>query len=265
MSAYLIIFILVILFTIIIMAVLYLGQDRMIFHAEKLPANYRFSFKSDFEEINLKTQDNETLNGLLFKIKEPKGVVLYFHNHSGNIEHWSRSATYVNHLKYDTLLMDYRGYGKSTGNYNEKKMFEDAIIWYDYARNIYGESMITVYGRGIGAAFATYVASLNNPKNLILESPVYDLIFTSNHHYPYVPFKRLIAKYKFATSDYIRNVKCQIYIIHGKSNDLVRYENSLKLQELANDRIDLLIIPDGNHFNLVNHKMYLDKINAILQ
>ena len=237
----------------------------MIFHAEKLPVNYKFSFKSDFEEINLTTPDKQTLNGLLFKTDNSKGVVLFFHNHSGNIEHWSRSATYLNDLNYDALLMDYRGYGKSTGTYNEKLMFDDAKLWYEFAKSLYKEKFITLYGRGIGATFATFVASVNNPKQLILESPMYDLIFTSKDHYPYVPFMGLIAKYKFATYAYIKNVKCQIFIIHGKLNSLIDYRNSLELQKLANNNIDLLIIPDGNHYNLVNHKAYLDKINEILK
>lgn len=265
MPFYIIIILAVVIIMIIMSTILYLIQDRMIFHAEKLPANYKFSFRNDFDEINLKTDDNQTLNGLLFKVQDAKGVILFFHNHSGNIEHWSRSANYINHLKYDALLMDFRGYGKSTGNYNEKLMYEDAKLWYDFTKDLYDESLITVYGRGIGGAFATYVSSVNNPKQLILESPLYDLIFTSKIHYPYILLMEFIPKYRFDTAAYIKNVKCKIYIIHGKLNTLVDYRNSLKLHELAKDNIDLLIIPDGNHYNLVNHQIYLNKVEEILK
>lgn len=265
MSVYIISLIAIVIILLIISIILYILQDKIIFHAEKLPANFKFSFKGDFEEINLTTPDKQTLNGLLFKTDNPKGVVLFFHNHSGNIEHWNRFATYINHLKYDALLMDYRGYGKSSGSYNEKVMFKDAKLWYDFTKSIYNEELITLYGRGIGGTFATYVASLNIPKCLILESPMYDLIFTSKYHYPYIPFKGIISKYKFETFAYIQDVKCKIYIIHGELNSLVNYRNSIKLQKLAGDNVDLLLIPDGNNYNLVNHKVYLDKINEILQ
>ncbi len=265
MSFFVIIIISVLSVLIIISVILYLAQDKIIFHAVKLPANYRFSFKSDFEEINLKTHDNQTLNGLLFKVSDPKGVVLFFHNHSGNIEHWSRSATYINHLNYDALLIDYRGYGKSTGSFNEKLMMEDSKLWYDFTKDLYDENLITVYGRGIGGTFATYAASLNKPKRLILESPLYDMMFTSKYVYPYIPFKSLISKYRFDTASSIKNVKCKIYIFHGKLNKLVDYRNSVKLEELSKENIDLMIIPDGNHYNLVNHQMYLNKIAELLQ
>jgi len=265
MPVYVFIIIIIILILIIVSVILYLIQEKIVFHAEKLPANYKFVFRNDFDEINLKSIDNQTLNGLLFKIKDPKGVILFFHNHSGNIEHWSRFATYINHLKYDALLMDFRGYGKSTGAYNEKMMYEDAKLWYAFTKGLYDEHLITVYGRGIGASFATYVASFNNPKQLILESPLYSLKFTSNAYYPYVPFKGLISKYKFETALFIGNVKCKIFIVHGKQNELVDYRNSSKLYELAKENTDLLIIPDGNHYNLVNHEVYLNKIEEILQ
>ncbi len=52
---------------------MYLIQDTIIFHAEKLPENHKFSFNSDFVEINLKTEDNNTLNGLFFKVDKQKG------------------------------------------------------------------------------------------------------------------------------------------------------------------------------------------------
>ena len=266
MSVFGIIILSVVLILIIISVMLYIIQDKMIFHAEKLPKKYAFSFRNKFEEINLKTHDNQILNGLLFNVNdESKGIILYFHNHSGNIMHWSSFAGYFNQLGYDVLMMDYRGYGKSTGDYNEKLMFEDSLLWYDYVLEICDENKITVYGRGLGGSFATYVASLHKPKRLILESPMYNLIFTANHLYRFIPAKSLISKYKFDTSAYIKNVKCKVFIIHGKLNTFVDFRNSVELQKLAKDNIDLLIIPDGNHYNLSNHESYLNKMDEILQ
>jgi len=86
---------------------MYLIQDTIIFHAEKLPENHKFSFNSDFVEINLKTEDNNTLNGLLFKVDKPLGLVIFYHNHSGNIEHWSRYALFMNKFDQDVLMLNY--------------------------------------------------------------------------------------------------------------------------------------------------------------
>ncbi len=263
MSYWLIILLTLFFIFLTISVVMHFIQDKLIFHAEKLPVDYQFSYKNDFEEINLKTKDNNVLNGLLFKVLNSKGLIVFFHNHSGNIEHWGRITEIVMNKSYDILLMDYRGFGKSTGKYNEKHMFQDAVLWYKYTLKHYDESVITLYGRGIGATFATYLSSINNPKQLILESPLYNLFYTAKFHYPFVPAK-LISRYKFDTAAYISKATCEIFIFHGKINELVNYKNSLKLYELSKSNIELILIPDGNHYNLINHKMYLEKMDQIL-
>ncbi len=242
---------------------LYFIQDTMIFHAEKLPKDFEFSFKNDFEEINLTTQDGNTLNGLLFKVNHAKGVVLFYHNHSGTIDHWSRSATFINSYGYDVLIMDYRGFGKSTGSFNEKLMLNDSLLWYDFARKLYDEDIITIYGRGIGSTFATYVASQNKPKKLILESAIYNLVYLAKLNYPYIPSK-LILKYKFETFTYINKATCKIYLLHGKKDELVHYSNSKKLHELKLENCELILMAEGNHHNLMSNDKYLKSIKEIL-
>jgi len=252
--------ILFILFT--ISAVLYIIQDTMIFHAEKLPANFTFSFRNAFEEFNLKTEDGENLNGLLFKVDKSKGVVLFFHNHSGNINHWSRSAVFINNLNYDVLMMDYRGFGKSTGSFNEQKMFNDSLLWYNFTKKLYSENKIMVYGRGLGAAFATYAASKNKPIKMVLESPIFSVYKTAKSHYPYIPTK-LILKYNFETSKYIGKVKCKTYFFHGLKDNLVPYSSSEKLHELIKGNSELYLIPEGSHYDLINSNVFLEKIKEI--
>ena len=262
MQILLYLFLLVVFLLVIVSIVMYLFQDKVIFHPEKLPKNYQFSFTNDFEEVNLTTDDDNTLNGLIFRTDNTRGLVVFYHNHSGNIEHWSRFALFMNKLDYDVLLMDYRGFGKSTGKFNEQSFLSDSILWYNYALDNYNEDLISVYGRGIGATFAAYVASINNPKRLCLESPFHSINYVAKAHYPYLPIK-IISKYKFETDKYLVDVNCNIYIFHGKKNELVNYKNSLKLYELSKGNTELFLIPDANHYNLINNTFYLNKIVEI--
>ena len=241
---------------------MYFLQDRILFHPEKLPKDYRFEFTNDFEEINLTTEDGEVLNGLLFKVDNSKGLVVFYHNHSGNIEHWSRFALFMNKFDYDVLLMDYRGFGKSTGKFNEQSLLGDSILWYNYALDRYDEESMSIYGRGIGATFATYVASKNKPKRLCLESPFFNINYAAKAHYPYLPTK-LLSRYKFETNKYIVDVNCKIYIFHGELNKLVRFKNSEKLYEISKHNIELFLIPDANHYNLISNTFYLNKMTEI--
>ncbi len=264
MSVIIIIICVILIIMLAVSIAMYLVQDRILFHAEKLPKDYEFSFNADFLEINLETDDGNTLNGLLFKVQNPKGLLLFYHNHSGNIEHWSRYALFMNKFDLDVLMMDYRGFGKSTGKFKELNFLKDSELWYNYALESYEEQLISVYGRGLGATFACYVASLNNPKQLCLESPFYSLGYLGKFHYPFLP-RKLISKYKFDTAKYFVNVPCKIFIFHGEMNKLIHYKNSLKLYNLSQGNSELNLIPNGNHYNLINDLMYLKRINEIFK
>lgn len=242
---------------------IYLIQEKFIFHADKLPKNHKFCIKGDFEEINLKTKDGNILNGILFEQVNAKGIVFYFHNHAGNISNSFSFVEVFKNLNYSALLMDYRGYGKSTGKFNEQLMLSDAKLWYDFVKNIYDQDRIVIIGRGLGATFATYIAAKNTPKHLFLGSPFYNLNTVSKKQYPYLLIG-LILKYKFDTAKYLKNVKCKTYIFHGEKDNLVHYTNSVKLSEISKENIELNLIPDGSHYNLRTNGPAIQRIKEVL-
>ena len=68
-----------IIFYISITALAYFFQDKLVFHPQILAQNFEYNLLLPFEEVNLKTIDNETINALHLKAENSKGVVLYFH------------------------------------------------------------------------------------------------------------------------------------------------------------------------------------------
>lgn len=245
--------------------ILYLIQEKIIVHAVKLDKNHQFDFPGKFEEINLEANDGQLLNAVLFKVKEARGLVFYLHNHSGNLEHSSNLVFYLNNLQQDVLVIDYRGFGKTLGKFNEKDTYEDIKVWYDYVKTHYSEEKISIYGRGIGATFAAYLAKVNQPKTLILESPLYDLSYTARKYYPLLPKLEFISNYSFNTATHIKDVECPVLIMHGKKNKLVHYTNSQKLYELNKENINLEIIPEGDHHNMMNQKTYQEQVSSVLR
>lgn len=243
---------------------LYLLQEKFILHAEKLPLSYNFRFAGDFEELNLMMSDGVNQNGILFKTNNSKGLIMLMHGHSGNVEHWGTMAYRFNKLHYDLLVIDYRGYGKSEGKFSEQDTFLDVQQWYKYMNSIYSESEITLYGKGIGSTFASYLASEFSPNKLILESPLYDLKFTALKYYPLFPFIKYIPTYKFDTATYFKKIQVPVYMIHGKLNKLVHYENSTKLLATNSEHADLCLIEDGDHHNLVKHPTYIQYVVTLL-
>jgi alpha-beta hydrolase superfamily lysophospholipase len=263
MPVWFIFLVLTILIIVMVYVVLYFIQDKFIFHAEKLPADYKFDSECNFEEINLKTEDGTTLNGLYFKRQEPKGVILYFHNHAGNIKKWSERAIFFMNYNYDVLIMDYRGYGKSTGTFDEGKMFEDTQLWYDLISG--GYSRIVVYVRGLGSAFAACIAANNNVDQVILEAPINSLHTAAKFLYPHVYFYRLM-RYSFDTASCFKKINSSsITLFHCMQDTVVHYKCSEKLYELNKEHTELILIKNADHFNVMNHPLYMDTLETILQ
>lgn len=163
----------------------YLVQERIIFQSKKLDKNFSYTFAKKFEEVNLKAKDNSTINALHFKVENPKGVLLYFHGNKGSLKRWGDMVSPYTDYNYDVFVMDYRGYGKSNGKRSENVMYSDAQVAYDHLKNAFKESDIVVYGRSMGATFATFVSSQNKPKQLILEAPFYSLVDAINGNFPF--------------------------------------------------------------------------------
>ena len=83
-----------------------------------------FSFfydNQETEEHNLETRDGAVINGLLFKPKsKSKGVVLYLKGNSKSIKGWGKFAVDFTRHDYSVLMIDYRGFGKSTESVRKK-------------------------------------------------------------------------------------------------------------------------------------------------
>lgn len=242
---------------------LYFFQEKLIFHPEKLQQDYKYTFDKKFEEVNLKTDDNSVINALHFKVENPKGIILYFHGNKGNLQRWGNIVSPFTDYDYDVFVIDYRGYGKSVGKRNEENLYSDAQQSYEYVQQFFSEDKIVIYGRSLGATFASYIASKHKPNQLILEAPFYNLIDAANFHYPYVP--AFLLKYKFTSDKYISKVTCPITIFHGIKDKVISYEGGKKLFEKATVKNkEFITINDGNHHNLADFKAYKDKIKELL-
>lgn len=247
-----------------LVAALAFFQEKLIFLPTKLDPGYTYTFQEPFEEINLTAADGAILNAIHFKKKNPDGVVLFFHGNAGDLSRWGEITSYFTKLNLDVLVMDYRSYGKSTGTLSEELLYSDAQMFYDYVKESYDESDITVYGRSLGSAFATYVAANNNPGKLMLETPFYSLASVAKKRFPIVPVDYLI-KYEFKTHEFIKDVNCEIHFFHGTHDNVVPYSSAEKLfEETPSGKKYFITIPGGGHNNLADFEEYRNGIERIL-
>ena len=250
-----------------IVSLLTLFQEKLLFFPTPLDQNYSFEFNHDFEELFFNTENEVSINAIHFKVKNPKlrkGVILYFHGNAGNLSRWGTIAEDFVELGHDILIMDYRTYGKSTGELSEKSFYSDAQYCYDYLLKHYNENEIVIYGRSLGTGIASFLASKNKPKHLILETPYFNIADVAQSRFPVFPVKYLL-KYKFPNNEYLLKTECPITIFHGTGDRIVPYRSGKKLLALNLKELDFITIKEGRHNNLAEFETFQSNIKAILE
>jgi len=242
----------------------YFFQEKLIFYPEKLPNDFKFNFHIKFEEHFIKMDDGAELNALRFKSENSKGLILYFHGNAGSLRRWGEVVDPFVDLGYDVLIMDFRGYGKSSGKRSHKAMLSDADRLYEFALNFVEEKNLILFGRSLGCSFASYLAGKNDPSKLILESPFYSMGDMARRVMPIFP-QSIFLRFNFNNYKSLIGANCPIYIFHGKEDEIVPLESGQKLfQKLDSDQSQLFAIEGGGHNNLAGFDEYWIEMSKIL-
>lgn len=253
-----------VIYSVISIALYYL-QDYILFKPEKLSKDFQFLYDNqETEEYNLETRDGAIINGVLFKPKEKsKGLVLYLKGNSKSIKGWGKFAVDFTRLNYSVFMVDYRGFGKSTGRRSQKAIKRDLQEVYNKIKEKTTEDRIIIYGRSLGSGFATKLASTNHPKMLILDAPYYSLTKVTGRYLPFMPLSVLL-KYPLPTYKWLKYVQCPIHIIHGTNDKLIPFKSSIKLSKVNPKLTKLHSVIGGGHKNLNNFESYHAMIRDIL-
>jgi uncharacterized protein len=253
---------------VIIYFFLYKFQERFLFKPEKLSKDFEYKYRFPFEEMFFDVDEEDSsikINGLRFFAASPaKGLVLYFHGNSRSIKGWGKFSTDFTKHGFDVVMLDYRGFGKSTGKRSERNLKSDFLDIYLRLTKLYPENRIIIYGRSLGSGFAAKIASVNEPLMLILESPYYSMSRLVQRTLPILPIKYLL-RYKIRTNVYLRYVKCPIRIIHGTKDVLISYKASEDLMQIQPEYTVLHLITGGGHNNLQHFPQYHETLETVIK
>lgn len=238
-------------------------QESLIFYPEKLSPEYRFSFPGmHFTEVTIDGRDAK-LSALHFQVENPKGVIFYLHGNAGSLAGWGSVAFPFVKLGYDVFLLDYRGYGKSTGQIeSQKQLLEDCSLAFEWVESRYSSEKIILFGRSIGTGPTVFLASQKKVSKVILETPYSSLSDLVKKYFPIIP--RFLVKYKLPTEEWITNVNVPIYIFHGTEDNVIPLEICKKLIQSIRGEYEFFIIKGGNHNDLGDFEEYWTQMKKVL-
>lgn len=244
---------------------IFMLQDNILFQPVPLAGGYKYNFDIPFKEVNLNYDSKTNINIVQFPPPAaiPKGILLYFHGNRTNISRYKRFVPYFTRSGYEVWMIDYPGYGKSTGSFSEKTVYGWSLLMYKLARGRFPAKDIVIYGKSLGTGIAAQLAAVRNCRYLILETPYYDLPNVVGFYAPIYPVNRMI-KYKFPTFEYLQKVTDPVILLHGTNDWVVRYSNSERLAQHLKAGDKLITIRGGSHRNLYTFSEVPRVIDSLL-
>lgn len=159
-------------------SLLYFRQNSLIYPASilnsrtEVPQPSQFKISPDTSEsLHLTTSDNETLHAYYLRppnVQLQKNVtILMFHGNAGNIGHRLPIAKALSEsLGCHVFMLEYRGYGLSTGSPDENGLNIDSQTALDFVRSHpeMSKTKIVVYGQSLGGAVSIALLARNLDK-----------------------------------------------------------------------------------------------------
>jgi len=215
---------------------------------------------------------NDTIHSVIIKPdRQPKATTIYFHGNGGNISKWMGHVMPLVSDGFQVCMLDYRGYGKSSGIPTHLNIAHDAQMFLDTLMTMddIKETKLIIYGASIGTQVATHLTKENNDNisALVLDGMMTSftdvaLLTTPKEYHQYVK--------QYATSPYsakedikeIRNIR--ILFIHSEE-DPIPIDGAHQIYESSNCE-KLFWIYEGKHIEapLRYPKTFVEYMNKLL-
>lgn len=245
-----------------LLGLLWWGQERLLFMPQRLSAEHRFQVDADVVETWVDVP-GARLNALHLRLPQPQGVVFFLHGNAGNLDSWFTNADFYRRNNVDLFMLDYRGYGKSSGRIqSQDQLLADVrTAWAQVAPQYAGKQRV-IYGRSLGSGLAAMLAAEVQPELTVLVSPYYSMAELAREHYPWVP--AALLRYPLATSEALARIKGPLLLAHGGRDTLIPPAHSQRLLRLA-PHAGLLHLPEGGHNDLHLLPAYAEALSAALR
>jgi fermentation-respiration switch protein FrsA (DUF1100 family) len=237
-----------------ILGLVFLFQPRLVYFP--LKGNYSATPRAlglAFEAVTLRTEDREQLAAWWIPVPAPaRGTVLLFHGNAGNIAHRIDYAQMFFGMGYNTLLVDYRGFGESSGEPSEQGTYRDATaswLWLTAAKGI-KPSDIVIFGESLGGGVATWLAMQHPPRALILASTFTSIPDLGAEVYPWLPV-RWLSRIHYNNLANLEHIRVPLLIAHSSGDELIPFAHGKRLHAVAHEPKAFLEMSGGHNEGFV--------------
>ncbi len=205
--------------------------------------------------------DKESINVIVLNDKKEKAI-LYF---GGNGDTVALSAFAFDRFFPDhtVYLVNYRGYGGSSSKATEKGLYSDALSIFDEIRSKH--SNISVFGRSLGSAVATYMASKREFDKLVLITPCDSAQSMAQERFPIYPMS-ILLKDKYDSVSRIKDIEEKTLVLIAEKDSVITMKHSQRLIDaFPASKVEVQIIENTGHNNILQDESYYHALQKFMQ
>jgi pimeloyl-ACP methyl ester carboxylesterase len=216
----------------------YLVQDRIVFPGAPAVAPEVSATQVEF------AVPGATLAGAVVNPDAPVDVV-YFGGNAEAVMHGARRFAAITRAR--TLLVEYRGYGNSTGKPSQAALIDDAVRYIGEFRAGRTGPLVLI-GRSLGSGVAALTAARLRSKvdALVLISPFCSLVRVAAFHLPWLPVS-LLMRTRFDVQAVVDALPHAVSIVIALDDDLVPASESRCVIGALTAQPTVLEVPDAGH------------------
>jgi len=206
-----------------------------------------------FTDLTIATEDGERLHAwwIPTRVTPVRAHVVFFHGNAGNVSHRVQHALALSAAGLDLMLVDYRGYGQSTGHPSEEGLHRDArasVIALRAGGHV-DPSRLVYMGESLGAAVALRLALEDPPLACVLQSAFTSLRDVAREHYPAALSS--LAGDAYPSLERIPRLRAPVLIVHGAEDEIVPVAHARALFAAAREPRRPHVVEGAGHNDLV--------------
>lgn len=244
-------------------------EDQFIYFPEKYPKGAYDHARSipNLRDCWITTPDGVRIHAWFAPAESARATLVISHGNAGNLSHRYLLLRSLQKHRYNVLMYDYRGYGRSEGTPSEEGIYTDGRAALDYVRALPGvdSSRMFLWGTSLGGAVAVEVATRQAVAGVILESTFTSAKDVAHILYPFLPV-RYFLRTKLNSIEKIKSVRVPILIVHGSHDTIIPVGFARRLFQAANEPKELYEIPGADHNDtfFVGGEEYFNRIDQFV-
>ena len=239
---------------------MYAAQDDFLFFPKPLHADHAAKMK----ELQVRApRPGALLHGWHLNPGQ-RDLLIYYGGNAEEVSHLGDD--FMRREDWSTLLLNYRGYGLSTGEPSESALTGDALWVFDNLAHLLGYQprRVVLVGRSLGTGVAMHVAARRSVQGVVLVTPYDSIRELSSAHYPWLPVS-LLLQHPFDSVALAPAVNAPVHFLLAEEDHVVPHPHAERLAAAFAERPSIQTISGTTHNDVVDPPAFDLALSAILR